>query len=111
MTVATARALRRRMTDAEGFLWKHLRHRGAGGIKFRRQQPIGPFIADFACWNARLVIERDGGQHTHDGDAERTWAIQGEGWLVMRFWNHDVLGNVEGVVQAILAAAEAGLPK
>jgi very-short-patch-repair endonuclease len=99
------------MTDAERLLWNRLRHRSMAGWKFRRQQPIGPYVADFACWNARLVIERDGGQHTHDGDAERTRAIQAEGWLVMRFWNHDVLGNVEGVVQAIRAAAEARLPK
>jgi very-short-patch-repair endonuclease len=109
MTVATARALRRRMTDAERVLWNHLRHRSVGGIKFRRQQPIGPFVADFACWNARLVVEIDGGQHTGDRDAERTRAMQSEGWHVIRFWNHDVLANPDGVLLAILDTARARL--
>jgi very-short-patch-repair endonuclease len=109
MTVATARALRRRMTDAERLLWRELRSRAIGGIKFRRQQPIGAFIADFACWNARLVVEIDGGQHSADHDAERTRAIQAEGWQVIRFWNNDVLANPEAVLLAIVESAQARL--
>jgi len=74
------------------------------GRKFRRQHPIGPCVADLACPGARLVIEIDGGQHaeeTRATDEQRTQELMAREWLVVRFWNHDVLANPEGVVQEI----------
>jgi very-short-patch-repair endonuclease len=107
MTVAVARALRRRLTDAERTLWRHLRDRATGALKFRRQQPIGAHIADFACWNGRLVVEVDGGQHNAAVDTARTAAIEAAGWMVLRVWNNDVLANTAGVLETILAVAQA----
>jgi very-short-patch-repair endonuclease len=99
-----ARALRLNMTDAERKLWQALRSRQIDGYKFRRQVPIGRFIADFACHAARLVVEIDGGQHDPDSrrESERTAFIEAEGYRVLRFWNHDVLANVEGA-HAVIA--------
>ena len=75
---------------------------------FRRQAPISPYIADFACHSARLVIEVDGGQHGLDdeaaADARRTLWLEGEGYRVLRFWNPDVLGNMDGVMQVVCEA-------
>ncbi len=74
------------------------------GHKFRRQHPIGPYVADLACPGARLVIEIDGGQHAEEqraADERRTQDLMTRGWLVIRFWNHDVLANPDGVVQEI----------
>jgi very-short-patch-repair endonuclease len=103
--IAIARSLRQRSTDAEARLWSHLRSRQMEGAKFRRQMPIAGYIADFACPAARLVIELDGGQHADDPrDAERTAAIECAGYIVLRFWNHDALGNTEGVLEDIRAA-------
>ncbi|MFO1155681.1 MAG: DUF559 domain-containing protein [Rhodospirillales bacterium] len=100
-----ARRLRQRGTDAEARLWRPLRRRGLGGGKFRRQHPLGPYVADFVCLQARLVIELDGGQH---GDAEtvsaRTRLLQARGFRVLRFWNGDVLRQPEAVLAAIAAA-------
>jgi very-short-patch-repair endonuclease len=97
-----ARALRRNATDAELKLWCALRELRA--TKFRRQHPIGPFIADFACPSKKLVIELDGGQHADqlESDQARTAALAERGYRVIRFWNHDVLGNIDGVVATIL---------
>jgi very-short-patch-repair endonuclease len=106
MSTALARALRHRGTDAERALWRSLRHRTAEGLRFRRQVPVGPFIADFACWEARLVVEVDGGQHSAERDAGRTAALEARGWRVLRFWNSDVLGNLDGVLQVTVAAAK-----
>ena len=98
-----ARKLRRDMTDAEKALWQRLRARQLDGAKFVRQFPIGGFIADFACRSARLVIELDGGQHADSTrDAERTREIGRHGYIVLRFWNNDVLTNMEGVLESIL---------
>jgi very-short-patch-repair endonuclease len=98
MTTDRVRHLRANMTDAEQQLWRILRMRQLGGRRFRRQFQIGPFIADFACPELRLVIEVDGGQHADSAsDAMRDLWLQSEGWKVVRFWNNEVLRNLEGV--------------
>jgi very-short-patch-repair endonuclease len=101
--------LRRRMTEAERRLWAKLRNRGVTGAKFRRQVPIGPFVADFACVERSLVIEIDGGHHAdrEEDDAARTESLTGFGYSVLRFWNSEVLSNLEGVLAAIAAAVDA----
>jgi len=103
MASSRARQLRKNPTDAERRLWARLRYRQVDGFRFRRQVPIGPFIADFACLERRLLIEVDGGQHAVDpaSDAERTRWLESRGYRVLRFWNHDVLRNTEGVLVAI----------
>ncbi|WNP35792.1 endonuclease domain-containing protein [Enterobacter kobei] len=100
-----ARALRKNMTSQERKLWYLLRDRRFAGYKFRRQLPLGRFVVDFACWQAKLVIELDGGQHSEnvDYDELRTLWLARHGWRVVRFWNND-LDNVEGVLMAITAA-------
>lgn len=101
-----ARTLRRDGTAPEKRLWLRLRDRQILGRKFRRQHPIGPFFADFACIEARLVIELDGGQHAQrqDKDDRRTAFMEAAGWRVLRFWNHEVEDNLAGVVDAIARA-------
>jgi very-short-patch-repair endonuclease len=102
-TIARARRLRRDATPAEKRLWSSLRGSNLGGTKFRRQQRLGPFIADFACQSARLVIEVDGDSHAEqiDYDARRTEFLVREGYRVLRFSNRDVMSNLEGVCRAI----------
>jgi very-short-patch-repair endonuclease len=96
-----ARNLRRRSTDAEQRLWRHLRSRQLEGTKFVRQFPIGPHVADFACRDLHLAIELDGGQHSAEVDAPRTQVIERFGYRILRFWNNDVLENTEGVLEVI----------
>ncbi|MFS2011383.1 endonuclease domain-containing protein [Azospirillum sp. CT11-132] len=97
-----ARGMRRIPTDAERKLWSLLRRRQIGGWYFRRQHPIPPYIADFACIEAKLVVEVDGGQHNGSSyDAARDRRMKNTGWRVMRFWNTDVLSNPEGVARMI----------
>lgn len=100
-----ARTMRKSLTDAELRLWLRLRNRGLSGHKFRRQVPIGPFIADFVCAEARLVVEIDGSQHFEDvslfADARRTAWLEAEGYRVLRFNNPDVLQNIDGVYRMI----------
>ena len=102
-----AKRLRAGSTEAERRLWSRLRDRRLLGFKFVRQQPIGPFIADFVCREADLVIELDGGQHAEDEavkrDAQRTAVIAQHGYEVLRFWNNDVLARTDGVLEMILA--------
>jgi very-short-patch-repair endonuclease len=107
-----ARELRQFATDAEQQLWSHLRNRQLEGCKFRRQVPIDRFIADFACLERKLVIELDGGQHAEQAryDRARTGVLEAAGWTVHRFWNHEVLQNVEGVLIAIIAALDTATP-
>lgn len=98
-----ARGLRRRMTDAERRLWFALRDRRFAEFKFRRQVPLGPFIADFVCFDARVVVEVDGGQHAESvSDKRRDLYFATNRFLVLRYWNNDVLKNLEGVLTALL---------
>ncbi len=98
MTTERARLLRANMTDAERHLWRMLRMRQVGGFRFRRQFQIGPFIADFACPELRLIVEVDGGQHADSAaDAMRDTWLESEGWEIVRFWNNEVLENLEGI--------------
>lgn len=104
-----ARVLRSCMTDAERKLWFALRGRRFANFKFRRQVPLGRYIADFVCFEARLVIEADGGQHAgsmHDKLRDR-WVIA-NGFRMLRFWNNDVLSNLEGVSILIAEAPTPG---
>ena len=104
LTTRRARDLRRNMTDAARALWYGLR-RSQLGWRFRRQHPIPPFIVDFACLEAMLVVEADGGQHALASEhALRDDGLRGKGWRVLRFWNNDILENRAGVLQTIAAA-------
>ncbi len=106
-----ARVLRTNMTDAENELWKHLRRRQLLGCKFRRQHPIGPYIADFACLERRLVVEVDGGQHAESAwDHRRDACIKRMQFVVVRFWNDDVLTNIDGVCGIICEHLAAASP-
>jgi len=98
-----ARQLRRNQTDVEGKLWSRLRARQLCGAKFRRQYPIGGFIADFCCYERRLVVELDGGQHAEhvDADQRRTDFFVSQGYRVLRFWNNEVIENIDGVLERI----------
>ncbi len=103
-----ARRLRKNPTDAESRLWRHLRQKQLGGYRFRRQVPLGPYVADFVCQSEKLVVEVDGGQHADrtEDDARRSRWLITNGYRVLRFWNNDVLGNTEGVLETILRALE-----
>ena len=100
----TARRLRRQQTDAERILWFRLRGRRLANWKFKRQAPIDCFIVDFVCTDARLIVELDGGQHAvrTRQDEERTRTLETMGYLVLRFWNNDVMRNLDGVLEEIL---------
>jgi very-short-patch-repair endonuclease len=101
-----ARELRRDQTEAESLLWRAIRGEQLGGHKFRRQQTIGAYIVDFVSLDAKLVLELDGGQHADavDYDAKRDAWLTSEGFHVLRFWNNDVMENLEGVLMNIAAA-------
>jgi very-short-patch-repair endonuclease len=98
-----ARQLRRNQTDVEAKLWSRLRARQLSDAKFRRQYPIGAFIADFCCYERRLVIELDGGHHAEhvDADQSRTDFFVSQGYRVLRFWNNEVIENIDGVLEKI----------
>jgi very-short-patch-repair endonuclease len=99
-----ARTLRRELTEAEGKLWQELRGRRLDGIKFRRQVPVGRFIADFLCADAMLIIEIDGSQHADSSyDRERAAELKTRGFRVLRFWNDDVLREMNSVCDTIIA--------
>jgi very-short-patch-repair endonuclease len=100
------RELRARMTDVEVHLWMRLRRNQIGGHYFRRQVPIGPYIADFVCVKARLIIEVDGGQHPAAvrRDELRTAWLQSQGYRVLRFWDNDVLQRTDSVLESIRVA-------
>ncbi|MBC7102378.1 MAG: endonuclease domain-containing protein [Parvibaculum sp.] len=101
--IPRARQLRVEATDAEARLWQHLRNRMLGGFKFRRQFPVGPYIADFVCIERKLIVELDGGQHADNPAGERrTRFLERRGYRVVRFWNPDVLSNTGGVLEMIL---------
>ena len=104
-----AKELRQEPTDAEARLWYVLRRKHTLGFKFRRQHPVGRYVADFACPDAKLIIEVDGGQHADRvaEDAARTRELQAHGYTVLRFWNNEVLNNFDGVQEVIRAALAA----
>jgi very-short-patch-repair endonuclease len=102
-----ARSLRRRSTRAEWVLWLALRDRRLGGLKFTRQQPLGPYCVDFVCRERRLIIEVDGGQHADSAsDRRRDACLNTLGYRVIRVWNNEVLGNLEGVLQMLASELE-----
>ena len=98
-----AKKLRQQSTDAERMLWKYLRAHRMAGYKFRRQVVIEPYIVDFVCLEARLIVEADGGQHLEqlDSDLKRTIFLEALGYKVIRFWNHEILGNTQTVLEEI----------
>ncbi|HEU4345202.1 MAG TPA: DUF559 domain-containing protein, partial [Candidatus Binatia bacterium] len=92
-----ARELRNSPTDAERALWSQIRFWQLEGYKFRRQQPLGPYIVDFVCLEKRVVVEVDGGQHSNQVDAERDGWLKDQGFIVLRFWNNEVLNEIDAV--------------
>jgi very-short-patch-repair endonuclease len=98
-----AQKLRDDSTDAERLFWSRVRRHALCGHKFKRQVPIGNYIVDFVCFDSKVIVELDGGQHANDADDQirDTW-LQGEGFRVLRFWNNEVLTNIDGVVEMVL---------
>jgi very-short-patch-repair endonuclease len=103
MTLKNAREMRKNATECERLLWSQLRAHRLQGFKFKRQQPIGPYIVDFVCFEARCIIEADGGHHSEQAeyDAQRDNWLRSQGFTVLRFWNNDILSNTDGVVERI----------
>jgi very-short-patch-repair endonuclease len=101
-----AKQLRHNMTPEEWRLWHAVKAKRLAGAKFRRQVPIGPYVADFVCVSAHLIVELDGSQHGDriETDAERTRYLEERGYRVLRFWNNDVMTNLDGVIQKIALA-------
>jgi very-short-patch-repair endonuclease len=115
LNTLVSRRLRVNQTDAEKKLWNHIGNRQINGNKFVRQEPIGRYIYDFVCREQRLIIEVDGGQHSDSvRDEVRDRYLRSQGYRVMRFWNNDVLSNIEGVLTVIdeelreIAKSESG---
>ncbi len=105
-----AKALRQRMTDAEQLLWRHLRAHRLNGEKFRRQQPLGPYIVDFIHFSARLIVEADGGQHNGSSrDTQLDAWLEQQGLTILRFWNTDILNNTDAVLTVIFDAVSRPL--
>jgi len=96
--------LRRNATEVEKRFWQAVRSRQLGGFKFRRQHTVGQYIADFACLEAMVIVELDGGQHDVDVDAGRTRFLEAQGYRVHRVWNNEMIENEVGVLEAVLAA-------
>ncbi|MHA6723888.1 endonuclease domain-containing protein [Sphingomonas sp. RS2018] len=105
-----ARRLRRDATECEARIWLAVRNRRLAGHKFRRQATIGPYVADFLCVEQRLVVEIDGGQHGDERDAARTAWLEARGFRVLRFWNTDVIDNINGVLATIVATLHTPSP-
>ncbi len=108
-----ARLLRKSHTDAEKVLWLRLRDRRLEGYKFRRQAPIGPYVADFMCQSSCLIVEVDGGQHAgnREYDQYRTDFLRARGYKVIRFWNNEVTNNLDGVLRTIAIALSENIPR
>lgn len=98
-----ARELRNNATDVERMLWRHLRNSQLEGVKFRRQQPIEAYIVDFTSFEKKIVVELDGGQHSESSeyDMQRDDCLRANGFTVLRFWNNDVIENIDGVLEVI----------
>ena len=109
MRTSKARQLRKNPTEAERLLWNYLRYRQINGHKFRRQRPISQYVVDFVCLEKGLVIELDGGQHSQQVvyDSQRSRQLEAQGFRVLRFWNNQVLEEIETVTAAILEALES----
>lgn len=109
-----ARYLRKSQTDAESLLWSRLRARQLTGIKFRRQHPIGPYVLDFYCAEAHLAVEVDGSQHLEsiaiNQDQARTKFLENKSIKVIRFWNHEVLENLDAVLESIIFTLDEIMP-
>jgi len=106
-----AKRMRSAQTDAEARLWSMLRAKRLDGWKFKRQEQLGDYIVDFVNFEKRLIVEADGSQHAESvADEKRDAYLSHEGFRVLRFWNNDVLTNLDGVAIAILAALETPLP-
>jgi very-short-patch-repair endonuclease len=109
--IKIAKTLRKRPTDAERLLWKHLRTKQIEGLKFRRQEPIGNYVVDFVCFESYVIIEVDGGQHAaSEKDSVRDAWFRSQGFKVLRFWNHDVLLNIGGILEVVRATCIAPHP-
>jgi very-short-patch-repair endonuclease len=110
--LARARRLRRDMTPQEALLWSRLRGRRLEGFKFKRQEWVRPYIADFYCWQAKLIVETDGSQHSHQVgyDAARDAYFRSQGHAVLRFWNNEVERDLEAVLTAIRAVLLGRVP-
>jgi very-short-patch-repair endonuclease len=109
-STARARELRHNQTDAERKFWSRVRDRRFFGLKFRRQVPVGPYIADFQCFDKRIIVELDGGQHASNSirDLKRTEYLESQGFRVIRFWDNDVLRNIDGVLSELSVICELG---
>jgi len=107
-----AKSLRKNQTQAERLVWSFLKAKQVDGLKFKRQAPIGNYIADFVCFDAKLIIEIDGGQHSSETskDFKRTGWLQSQGFKVLRFWNNDVLRNTDAVMTMIWENAAGTAP-
>jgi len=103
--VRLAKNLRKRITDTERLLWQNLRAKRFLGLKFRRQEPIGAYIVDFVCFEKKVIIELDGGQHAlraeMENDSRRNHWFDSQGYTVLRFWDNEVLENMQGVLEVI----------
>jgi very-short-patch-repair endonuclease len=112
LITARSRILRSNQTDVERMLWQTLRQKQVNGHRFRRQHPVGQYIVDFACIERKLVIELDGGQHQErrEYDEQRTGFLNERGWRVLRFWNNDVIENLDGVLTEIANALKSAPP-
>ena len=104
-----ARAMRADAMKAENLLWQALRNRQLAGPKFKRQVPLVGYIVDFVCFEARLILEVDGGQHAESNrDVERDRMFESQGFRTLRFWNDEVIGNIDAVCETIMREAGAG---
>jgi very-short-patch-repair endonuclease len=101
--ISLSRNLRKRQTDVENLIWRHLRRKQLEGLKFRRQHPIGKYIVDFVCLERQLILEVDGGQHAieQEKDNKRDDWLRAEGYQILRFWNNEVLENLPSVLETI----------
>lgn len=106
-----ARKMRADATKTENLLWQALRNKRLGGLKFKRQVPLDGYILDFVCFEAQLIVEVDGGQHSESSrDAGRDRHFAGKDFLTLRFWNDDAVKNIDGICYQILLEAKARLP-
>jgi very-short-patch-repair endonuclease len=96
-----AKILRKRPTEAEKFMWRYLRSKQLEGLKFRRQEPIGNYVVDFVCYEKKIIVEIDGGQHCAERDGNRDRWLESQDFKILRFWNTEVLKNAQGVWEVI----------